>query len=451
MMDHGDLRDRDRLSSSSGFDSHSRLLSERDRLDRDRDRGLVERGLARSNFDFKAMDDYAEQERNAAIGGGQSAPKWILSGDEGLKRRSRGQSAAGQPGSYSTTFDRTNTMSQYGDDNAADPGSTHRASLENESDRPHDELGGEHSNEGDQPFSPKESVASTTFHRRRQRKLSQSNPVMRRQGKLALFEGFGSLGSANEGSLETPAGFKAPRHPKNLGPASGQPFVPFTDAAPGHDRPYRFSFYSNALPVTIHARSLAELPAEGQTFEDLFKGKNGEGTGESSGDVSNGAVGTGSGTETPVDGMAGQSVNGKMSLLARAAGVAASQHTGNSAQKGAAGVPPSGPPGNADDDPEAFTWWLDVLSPTDEEMRMLSKVFGIHPLTTEDILLEETREKIELFRNYYLVCFRSFDQDPYSQTYLEPLNMYIIVFREGTLSVSCPCSRCCSGATRVRR
>lgn len=49
--------------------------------------------------------------------------------------------------------------------------------------------------------------------------------------------------------------------------------------------------------------------------------------------------------------------------------------------------------------------------------------------------MEETREKIELFRNYYLVCFRSFDQDPYSQTYLEPLNMYIIVFREGTLSV----------------
>lgn len=50
--------------------------------------------------------------------------------------------------------------------------------------------------------------------------------------------------------------------------------------------------------------------------------------------------------------------------------------------------------------------------------------------------MEETREKIELFRNYYFVGFRSFDQDPYSPTYLEPLNMYIIVFREGTLSVS---------------
>jgi len=50
--------------------------------------------------------------------------------------------------------------------------------------------------------------------------------------------------------------------------------------------------------------------------------------------------------------------------------------------------------------------------------------------------MEEIREKIELFRNYYLVCFRSFDQDPYSPTHLEPLNMYIIVFREGILSAS---------------
>lgn len=49
--------------------------------------------------------------------------------------------------------------------------------------------------------------------------------------------------------------------------------------------------------------------------------------------------------------------------------------------------------------------------------------------------MEETREKIELFRTYYFVCFRSFEQDPYSPTYLEPLNMYIIVFREGILSV----------------
>jgi len=50
--------------------------------------------------------------------------------------------------------------------------------------------------------------------------------------------------------------------------------------------------------------------------------------------------------------------------------------------------------------------------------------------------MEETREKIELFRNYYFVCFRGFDQDPYSPTHLDPINMYVVVFREGTLSVS---------------
>ncbi|KAK5773815.1 hypothetical protein RI543_004871 [Arxiozyma heterogenica] len=54
-------------------------------------------------------------------------------------------------------------------------------------------------------------------------------------------------------------------------------------------------------------------------------------------------------------------------------------------------------------------FWLDVINPTEEEMKVLSKAFGIHPLTTEDIFLGEIREKVELFKDYYLICFRSFD------------------------------------------
>ena len=80
------------------------------------------------------------------------------------------------------------------------------------------------------------------------------------------------------------------------------------------------------------------------------------------------------------------------------------------------------------------TWWLDVNSPTDSEMKVLSSAFGIHPLTAEDISMEEQREKVELFRNYYLVSFRSFQQDPNSDDYLEPVNMYIVVFKDGVLS-----------------
>lgn len=59
------------------------------------------------------------------------------------------------------------------------------------------------------------------------------------------------------------------------------------------------------------------------------------------------------------------------------------------------------------EDPIPF--WLDVLDPTEEEIKVLSKAFGIHPLTTEDIFLNEVREKVELFKDYYFVCFRSFD------------------------------------------
>lgn len=60
--------------------------------------------------------------------------------------------------------------------------------------------------------------------------------------------------------------------------------------------------------------------------------------------------------------------------------------------------------------PQGVTpFWLDVLNPTEEEMKVLSKTFGIHPLTTEDIFLGEAREKVELFKSYYFICFTSFD------------------------------------------
>lgn len=79
-------------------------------------------------------------------------------------------------------------------------------------------------------------------------------------------------------------------------------------------------------------------------------------------------------------------------------------------------------------------WWLDVLSPTEAEMKVIAKAFGIHPLTAEDIMLQEAREKVELFRHYYFVNYRTFDQDINSENYLEPVNMYVVVFREGVLS-----------------
>ncbi|KAJ3406284.1 CorA metal ion transporter [Chytridiales sp. JEL 0842] len=83
---------------------------------------------------------------------------------------------------------------------------------------------------------------------------------------------------------------------------------------------------------------------------------------------------------------------------------------------------------------ESGPFWLDVCNPSNEEMHMFTRVFGIHPLTTEDILTSDTREKCEVFPNYYFITIRSFDGDEYSMTYLHPINVYIVVFRECVLS-----------------
>ncbi|OAQ26176.1 hypothetical protein K457DRAFT_140741 [Linnemannia elongata AG-77] len=68
-------------------------------------------------------------------------------------------------------------------------------------------------------------------------------------------------------------------------------------------------------------------------------------------------------------------------------------------------------------------------------MQILAKHFHVHPLTIEDISTEEVREKYEVFRHYYFVCLRTFDQDHNSESYLQPASMYSIVFRDGIITL----------------
>ncbi|KAG0167962.1 CorA metal ion transporter [Apophysomyces sp. BC1034] len=79
-------------------------------------------------------------------------------------------------------------------------------------------------------------------------------------------------------------------------------------------------------------------------------------------------------------------------------------------------------------------WWVDIFAPTNQEMRALSKIFRIHPLTTEDIQAQESREKCEIFQHYTFISFRSFNQDFNSPGYLCAINFYIIIFKEGVLT-----------------
>jgi magnesium transporter len=182
-----------------------------------------------------------------------------------------------------------------------------------------------------------------TPHAMRERKLSQSNALPRRHGggKMALFEGIPGAPPASLAAGLAPPLSVVPSFADLSSEGNGV----------GHDRPYRFSFYSNALGATIHARSLSELPADGQSFEDMFAGVGGAVQSPAGPERRPGPHRTSSQLTTPF--VRTPREDAKLS------------QNGNGSEVFKSLVAP---------DPEGHTWWLDVLSPTDEEMKMLSKV-----------------------------------------------------------------------------
>ncbi|KAI8876728.1 cora-domain-containing protein [Backusella circina FSU 941] len=76
-------------------------------------------------------------------------------------------------------------------------------------------------------------------------------------------------------------------------------------------------------------------------------------------------------------------------------------------------------------------YWIDVTSPFLDEMKAISKLFHIHPLTTEDIMSHEVREKCDVFRNYLFICYRAF---LYDNQQLKPITFYNIVTKHNLLT-----------------
>lgn len=146
------------------------------------------------------------------------------------------------------------------------------------------------------------------------------------QRHLAIFDSSGAPPPTFPSGSSPPPPPPPSNDPYNTAPRPNlPPRIPTTA-----EKDYRFSFYSNALPATVHARSLGELPSLGQSFQQLFEGKP-----KNSSNAFN-------------DQLDGNALELNIGM-------------GNSNEESL-------------DDTEANTWWLDVLSPTDSEMRTLSKV-----------------------------------------------------------------------------
>lgn len=217
------------------------------------------------------------------------------------------------------------------------------------------------------------------------------------------------------------------------------------------DIPYRFTYFNEEFQSTIHSQTISELVQPGGSFQELFIPEprvlsDDESDMEEDGDpleLKPSRLSAGVTTESRA------STRQPSFAESRPEGTLSPRDTPHSSSGRAT---PSGTkePGDTTSKPSQSTeeeakpktprygdrpvWWLDILSPTEAEMKVISKAFGIHPLTAEDIMLQEAREKVELFRNYYFVNYRTFDQDIKSENYLEPVNMYVVVFREGILS-----------------
>ncbi len=197
------------------------------------------------------------------------------------------------------------------------------------------------------------------------------------------------------------------------------------------DAPYRFTYFNEEFPSTIHSQTISELLQPGQDFKELFVPDPPELSDESSDEED---ITSHQGTSHGRDEL---SPNTQSRLGTRRSSIIGENKFQSPEQSGDATPSQSNAPLRGEK-PKRYgerpTFWLDVLSPTETEMRVIAKTFGIHPLTAEDILVQEAREKVELFRNYYFVNYRTFEQDTSSEDYLEPVNMYVIVFREGVIS-----------------
>lgn len=220
------------------------------------------------------------------------------------------------------------------------------------------------------------------------------------------------------------------------------------------DAPYRFTYFNEEFQSTIHSQTISELVQPGATFRELFVPDPPElsDSSESEDEEDNGETltrhvpGTNGDSRVPtrqgslIDHPARPESRRSHSDEAEVGKTTSKGTSGEASPNGGIRSPPPAP--NAINEkgekPKRYgerpTWWLDVLSPTDAEMKVLSKTFGIHPLTAEDIMMQEAREKVELFRNYYFVNYRSFEQDMNNEDFLEPVNMYVVVFREGVIS-----------------
>ncbi|KAJ1722597.1 CorA metal ion transporter [Coemansia erecta] len=81
------------------------------------------------------------------------------------------------------------------------------------------------------------------------------------------------------------------------------------------------------------------------------------------------------------------------------------------AQSPSSAPPDAETPGHATKRTTPSLFWLDIMDPSESEIRALSSIFGLHPLTTEELLLMRdqglVQDNYKSFHHYDFVCYRT--------------------------------------------
>lgn len=75
-------------------------------------------------------------------------------------------------------------------------------------------------------------------------------------------------------------------------------------------------------------------------------------------------------------------------------------------------------------DPDTI-FWLDLVSPSAEEMNEIAQTFHLHPLAVEDSTQEHQRPKIEDYQDFYFVVFYTIAFQHEEQLKVEEIDMFL--------------------------
>lgn len=80
-------------------------------------------------------------------------------------------------------------------------------------------------------------------------------------------------------------------------------------------------------------------------------------------------------------------------------------------------------------------FWLDLLSPTDEQLDELAEVFDLHPIAIEDTREFNQRPKLDDYDGFLLLVFYGLHEDP--SGHATPVEVHLYVTGDAVITVRC--------------